>query len=165
MSVHRMPPADEPFNPRAATLRHGGAAGVVAMNTSEELANVLAELANAIACGLVYVGDQIGAAVDRPTALQLVLPTSEAVAAWRALEPDPEPPLGYADSGRKTHDGQALYVATGNVERFSELKPRVRTEAERLLWDRHSLQPEHSAELIDTVLEVVGEVLNGRAGE
>jgi hypothetical protein len=85
MGVHRM---DEPFNPRRAALSHAGGAGTVAMRSSDESAAVMAELANAIACGLVYVGDQIAAAVERPMALQIVLPNAQAVAAWRALEPE-----------------------------------------------------------------------------
>jgi hypothetical protein len=44
------------FDPRAAALNHGGAARAI-RNTSG--ATDLSDFASAIACGLVYVGDQL----------------------------------------------------------------------------------------------------------
>jgi hypothetical protein len=60
----------EDFNPRLAALNHAGAAEVGALGRANE---VLADLANVVACGLVYVGDQIAKAVERPTSMQLVI--------------------------------------------------------------------------------------------
>jgi hypothetical protein len=53
----------EGFDPRAAALNHAGLAAEVAERPSvtDISLRVTGEQANAIACGLVYVGDQLAA--------------------------------------------------------------------------------------------------------
>jgi hypothetical protein len=57
------------FNPRLAALVHAGTAARMGMGhgTISDTAMV-GEIAQAIACGLVYVGDQIGRLADGQTA-------------------------------------------------------------------------------------------------
>jgi hypothetical protein len=62
------------FNPRIAALAHAAAAegiapgvgpvGTGVAQTNAALERVVAQAASAVACGLVYVGDQIGRVVD-----------------------------------------------------------------------------------------------------
>lgn len=56
-NLRHFPQTDESFIPRLAAMAHAGAAAHHASTGSID--EVVAEAANAVACGLVYVGDQI----------------------------------------------------------------------------------------------------------
>ena len=73
----------EDFNPRQAALNHAGAARVRVFDrgqTSPDPARRadLSEFASAIACGLVYVGDQLGVANGYLSGIANLLETLDA---------------------------------------------------------------------------------------
>lgn len=63
MTVHRLPSQDEPFDPRRAALSHAGMAEqlgqLVGHDGPSDPMRLVGEVASALACGLVYVGDQV----------------------------------------------------------------------------------------------------------
>lgn len=65
------------FNARAATLHHAAESRRAtdhASDASVGLAMAIGELANTVACGLVYVGDQIA---EQTLALDMLIATAE----------------------------------------------------------------------------------------